>query len=196
MENREEQESSGVFQYTPLNAPSSEIRLVILQAGLTATADGDVPHCTLCHVSSNPWPAFIALSYTWGDAQDTLPILISGKRKLVTRNLADFLHHVAASMVRDDVASCVLWIDAISINQADDAEKSKQVQIMGDVYSKAASVMIWLGSATGDSHLAFQFLLQLYIFNDEINDRLNRMHGSDRSGVVYESLEGVCVYLL
>ncbi len=37
----------------------------------------------------------------------------------------------------------VFWIDQIAINQRDVAEKSAQVQLMGQIYGKAAHVMIW-----------------------------------------------------
>lgn len=39
----------------------------------------------------------------------------------------------------------VYWIDAICINQQDDAEKSTQVQAMRDVYDQAKLVIAWLG---------------------------------------------------
>jgi hypothetical protein len=35
-------------------------------------------------------------------------------------------------------------IDALCINQKDNEEKSKQVQLMGAIYSKASRVIIWL----------------------------------------------------
>ncbi|KAE8164121.1 heterokaryon incompatibility protein-domain-containing protein [Aspergillus tamarii] len=38
-----------------------------------------------------------------------------------------------------------MWIDSISINQKDTAERNKQVAMMSDIYSKAMSVVVWLG---------------------------------------------------
>ncbi|KAK3299826.1 heterokaryon incompatibility protein-domain-containing protein [Chaetomium fimeti] len=38
-----------------------------------------------------------------------------------------------------------IWIDAVCINQADPAEKSKQIPMMRDIYAKAACVFSWLG---------------------------------------------------
>ncbi|KAG7045301.1 HET-domain-containing protein [Colletotrichum scovillei] len=40
-----------------------------------------------------------------------------------------------------------LWVDRICINQKDHKEKQSQVAIMGQIYSAAASVTIWLGPA-------------------------------------------------
>lgn len=38
-----------------------------------------------------------------------------------------------------------LWIDSICIDQSNLAEKSMQVALMGQIYSLASSVMVWLG---------------------------------------------------
>lgn len=42
----------------------------------------------------------------------------------------------------------MLWVDALCINQGDLDEKKIQVPLMGQVYSKAAAVQIWLGDDT------------------------------------------------
>lgn len=52
----------------------------------------------------------------------------------------------------------MLWIDAICINQRSIAERSVQVMHMGEVYTKAASVIAWLGEESNDSNLAFDAL--------------------------------------
>jgi hypothetical protein len=44
-----------------------------------------------------------------------------------------------------------IWADAICINQEDDAERSKQVVMMGEIYSQAKTVIVWLGEK--DVHL-------------------------------------------
>jgi hypothetical protein len=51
-----------------------------------------------------------------------------------------------------------LWIDALCINQADNAEKAVQVTLMGMIYSKAKRVAVWLGPPSSDSHLAMTSL--------------------------------------
>jgi hypothetical protein len=43
-----------------------------------------------------------------------------------------------------------IWVDAICINQADNAEEAHQVAAMGDVYSCADRVLVWLGEAADD----------------------------------------------
>ncbi|KAM6513796.1 hypothetical protein FALCPG4_015009 [Fusarium falciforme] len=39
-----------------------------------------------------------------------------------------------------------LWIDALCINQNDERERSQQVSMMDEIYSRASRVLIWLGS--------------------------------------------------
>lgn len=55
----------------------------------------------------------------------------------------------------------MLWIDQICINQPDAVEKSSQLALMGEIYCKAQSVVIWLGAGTEDSNRALQYLREL-----------------------------------
>lgn len=41
------------------------------------------------------------------------------------------------------------WIDAVCINQKDEAEKNEQVSMMGEGYQKAQRLVIWLGQSNG-----------------------------------------------
>ena len=68
----------------------------------------------------------------------------------MTRNLATALRHVKdnwsthfpSRLLRD----FRLWADALCINQADIAERGRQVLLMADIYSSAELVFAWLGS--------------------------------------------------
>ncbi|KAK3352458.1 heterokaryon incompatibility protein-domain-containing protein [Lasiosphaeria hispida] len=44
----------------------------------------------------------------------------------------------------------VFWIDAVCINQGDDAEKATQIPLMGNIYSSASRVLGWLGADATD----------------------------------------------
>ena len=44
----------------------------------------------------------------------------------------------------DDLLGSFRWYDALCINQKDNEEKSKQVQLMGAIYFKVLRVIIWL----------------------------------------------------
>lgn len=94
-------------------------------------------------------PQFIALSYVWGDQSRTEGISINGQAIAVTDNLAHALHHsqnVWASIHQDLTLSGLrIWADAVCINQADLSERSRQVRMMGSIYSSAKFVFSWLG---------------------------------------------------
>jgi hypothetical protein len=51
----------------------------------------------------------------------------------------------------------MLWVDALSINQADDDERSQQVCLMRAIYTQASSVEIWLGESFDNIELASRF---------------------------------------
>jgi hypothetical protein len=51
-----------------------------------------------------------------------------------------------------------IWIDAICIDQGDEDEKMQQIPLMGDVYSKAATVYVWLGEGDAASDRAMKYL--------------------------------------
>lgn len=56
-------------------------------------------------------------------------------------------------------ASGFFWVDAICINQDDLEERSAQVQIMPQIYSKASCVIVWLGD---DSQMIFRLLRNVW----------------------------------
>lgn len=81
-----------------------------------------------------------ALSYVWGDPDQTEAIVCQGKHIFVTKNLCDALRQL-----RHAFKARFLWADAICINQADDFEKSDQIKQMGRVYTGAKEVVVFLG---------------------------------------------------
>jgi hypothetical protein len=120
-------------------------------------------------------PEFEALSYTWGKAvlasgetEEDLQrfernaanivkkrIKIDGCDFFVQENLYDALHELPK------ITKGWLWIDAISINQMDLDERSHQVQLMGDIYSTAKRVVVWLGKDM--LHVESVFDMQKYL---------------------------------
>jgi hypothetical protein len=67
-------------------------------------------------------------------------MICDGKRIDITQNLSDALTNIVAIGIDG-----WLWIDALCINQADFEERSSQVLLMGNIYSSASEVLIWLG---------------------------------------------------
>ncbi|KAM5366082.1 hypothetical protein ACJZ2D_010687 [Fusarium nematophilum] len=100
-------------------------------------------------------PAFVALSYVWGDLNDTLPLSVSEGTVQVTRNLHEILECLSSANFTD-----LLWIDALCINQNDLSERAAQVALMGEIYSRASYVLAFLSPLSGPYHLGLSFLEQ------------------------------------
>ncbi|PON26267.1 hypothetical protein TGAM01_v204743 [Trichoderma gamsii] len=106
---------------------------------------------------------FEALSYQWGSPNNPGTAFVkpsTGNAIVATfsigKNLESALRHL-----RYTSKPRTLWIDAICINQNDNAEKAAQVIRMADIYSLAARVVVWLGPAEDDSELAISTLAYL-----------------------------------
>lgn len=130
------------YVYERLVEPDS-IRLVELQP---AESTDEQVSCKLTHVRlSESSLEYEGLSYAWGDLRRTRVVLCDGSYICVTANLKSALRRL-----RHRSAPRLLWIDAISINQKDIDERSQQVTLMVQIYSRARQVVIWIGKA--DSH--------------------------------------------
>lgn len=93
-------------------------------------------------------PQYAALSYSWGmNRKDAMVMTeVDAQEFQVTPNLAAALHRVA----QDGIS--VIWVDAISIDQGNAIEKSKEVTRMFAIYRIAREVVVWLGQDMGTSH--------------------------------------------
>lgn len=96
---------------------------------------------------------YTALSYCWGE--QTYPRLLecNGFDYSITENL-----FAALQRLRDPRREIHLWVDAVCINQHDDAERSRQVASMLTIFRKAATVVVWLGEHGQYTELAFRVL--------------------------------------
>lgn len=102
-----------------------------------------------------------ALSYTWGPPNPAEEVLVEGETSGRTRlsvgpGLADGLRHF-----RFPDRPRTLWVDAICINQADEAEKNVLVARMDGIFRYARRVVVWLGAHNATSALAIEALTQL-----------------------------------
>lgn len=88
-------------------------------------------------------PPYHALSYTWGPAEgvpeDTettwILLMVSGHERALPKILVR-----ALIQIRDLELDGYYWIDALSINQLDDEERSAQVNIMDKIHRRAEAV--------------------------------------------------------
>lgn len=165
--------------FTPLTSETSFrlLKLVALQESGKDAATGIRLGLLLCNFDLRNCPEYHALSYTWGkplyssiecieeeDFQPQEPIYValgnaeSGQESKsgevntdwkafsVSENLWDALVQLASSGYMDRW----LWIDAACIDQRNVVEKGTQVAMMGEIYSNASQVVVWLGSDTSD----------------------------------------------
>ena len=133
------------FVYSPLPHPEP-IRVLVLEPG--EPSHKVVFHVQLERMSDRPTP-YTALSYVWGSGGSAVDIFSREGTLSVTPNLSDALRRL-----RSTDAPRRVWADAACINQDDDAERSCQVRLMGDIYSRAKSVAIWLGPDDGGQAFA------------------------------------------
>ncbi|VUC30276.1 unnamed protein product [Clonostachys rosea] len=142
--------------YSSLNPNASEIRLINI---LPTLDEGGRVQCKILHVSLDSQAVgYTALSYVWGDPSITKEIIIEGAIFNATANLASALQFMQGSLPRLPDGSCLVWADAICINQKDDLEKTFQVKMMDRIYKEAKEVMAWLGPSSDEVDLGLQLL--------------------------------------
>ena len=154
---RRRQVSTEPYSYTSLPWPSSKIRLLEILPGDDAHIYSRMHMADLDSISSlriDEKPrTYEALSYTWHGQASTESISCDERLLHVTHNLYEALR-----ALRRPSTSRLFWIDAICINQADLQERSHQVGIMRQIYSRAELVISWLGKEDEHTATAFQFI--------------------------------------
>jgi hypothetical protein len=167
--------------YSNLPISGASIRLLELE-------DGDDDSSEIC-LKMNTYPIhqelkYDALSYAWGTKHETFGIKINGHEISVTGNLHDALQQFRNNQRKKGVSLKRLWVDALCIQQSDNAEKSAQLNLMTDIYAKAHCVLVWLGKPDDSSELAFD-TLQIFAAEHSTSDGkttlcstrvLNRLH--------------------
>ncbi|RWA12343.1 hypothetical protein EKO27_g2758 [Xylaria grammica] len=99
---------------------------------------------------------FDALSYVWGDPSANGGSMICNGQKIdITLNLWAALCQIWRQWPKKRV-----WVDAICINQNDIPERNQQVTMMGEIYSRARCVVVWLGESTEKCNELFELLQQ------------------------------------
>ena len=137
------------YGYQALEGHGS-VRLIELQPSASTT---DIVQCkliqkTLKQIKEDIVTPYTALSYAWGNPNDTTSILVDKSSLQITKSLDCALRHS-----RDTERIMYIWADGICINQHDNIEKAQQVLLMGEIYSIAHHTVICLGpgdSTSGD----------------------------------------------
>lgn len=143
-------EVCGDFIHDPLRHPHTEIRLI--RVDLSDEPDSDI-WCTIsAHPITDP-PPYVAISYTWGDISAKRGVWVNGKRVYLGHNSWLVLWQARLRGLTEP-----LWMDVLSINQADDAEKSIQVGLMGAIYRTARYVLVSVGPHENDSEFLVEHI--------------------------------------
>jgi len=130
------------YEYRPLQCDDS-VRILVLHP---SPNEADPIVCTIRHRElSDKTPIYEAVSYTWGDSTQTNKLHLNGREQIVGQNC-----HAALRRLRQPKADRWIWIDAVCINQGDLGERSKQVRMMNEIYSRATGVMVMLSDQVPD----------------------------------------------
>jgi Heterokaryon incompatibility protein (HET) len=122
------------FVCRPLRHPR-EIRVIRL------AAHPDVV-LSLEHRNLDDKPLYIAVSYRWGTEAAEDDLIVEGRALRVRKGLKSMIE-----ALKDERSVRLLWIDAICIHQNSTDEQNHQVQLMGEIYSRADHVVAYLEGA-------------------------------------------------
>ncbi|KAF5017830.1 hypothetical protein F66182_10212 [Fusarium sp. NRRL 66182] len=151
-------------------------------------------YCSLQTYPAPEIPPYVCLSYVWADFgpmwnrgrdfretelevprfsyADTIDIVVNDRRLSIGANL-----HAALLGLEKHLNGRPIWIDAICINQADQDEKAVQVARMGEIYSAAEKVFIWLGRKHTERNASINILRVWPAFPADPDDANIVFHG-------------------
>lgn len=175
------------YEYHPLS--SRHIRLLELTPNNTCdSTDTSTYSYRIIHVElpeNSPAPIFDAVSYTWGNPTrvSALQVQEEGEHIALTANLTEALPHISRHS-----STKRLWIDQLCINQSDNAEKSIQVGLMSEIYSRAENVIVWLGPEDDTVVLCKEWLDALNKLLPTLPDANRTQHDSENFHDAYRYL--------
>ena len=132
------------YQYQPLDHATQQIRLVTL---LDPLVNDDAIRLDIEVFEISEAPPYTALSYVWGPPPSYNDIYIADGRLKIRENLFKFLTEFRKCRNKTP-SDRYMWIDQLCIDQSSTVERNHQVQMMSDIYSKATSVVAWLGDGS------------------------------------------------
>lgn len=115
---------------------ADEIRLLSIAPQVSGTSEVSI---AIEHVRLSREPLYAAVSWMWGAPDDLVEIQANGRRLMIQRNLRRILQQLQCR-----TQTRKLWIDAICIDQKHLRERNHQVQLMGEIYSRANYVVACL----------------------------------------------------
>lgn len=145
------------YEYNTLQDRDS-IRVLFLLPSANNTSP---LRCQILHIRlSDSNSSFSAISHTWGEDKPSETLEIKNGEDVtylkITQNVETILKNC-----RDATRPRRLWIDSICLNQHDELEKAHQIPLMGNIYSQATAVHIWLGPGKESTAAVLAFFRKL-----------------------------------
>ncbi|VUC34388.1 unnamed protein product [Clonostachys rosea] len=149
---------------TTLSLTTKEIRLLTVQPAKDIADKLDVSW----RISKldDKETKYSALSYCWGAPLETVEMMVSSnlgsdKRTFDINPTVD----LALRRLRGSDEVLNIWIDSICINQENYEERSRQVGLMRDIFSRAERVHIWLGEGHNGADACLRIARNIYNYN-------------------------------
>ncbi|CAH0057758.1 unnamed protein product [Clonostachys solani] len=147
-----------------LSLTTKEIRLLTVQPAENITDKLDVSW-SIANLDDKEIK-YSALSYCWGAPLDTVEMMVSsdlepGKRTFDINPTVD----LALRRLRRSDQLLHIWIDSICINQENYEERSRQVGLMRDIFSRAERVHIWLGEGNDGADACLRIARNVYNYS-------------------------------
>lgn len=170
------------FRYTPLDGTNS-IRILTLHPG----ENGSPLRGQLTTEDLASAPKYECISYVWGSGRRRVEMFIGsssgedGEEQQPILALTQSVHD-ALSRLRLPDRPRRLWADQVCINQADVAERSRQVSLMNAIYKGAEHILVWLGrDFDGVAHDAVRMInhLSRVFANDDARVEFRRQHSEE-----------------
>jgi hypothetical protein len=122
--------------YHQLDQSKRQFRLLRL-----LDSDADHVQCELRIFSLADYdpPVWKALSYRWGDDDAESVVHVNGHPIPIRKNLQKIITQMSTEERHDWI-----FIDALCIDQENEAEKPGQVELMGEIYRQAEGVLTWI----------------------------------------------------
>lgn len=142
-----------LYTYKPLE-PGTMRLLHLLPGDKGHGLRGVVVHAS--GLSSMPKDPYRALSYVWGVDKRTEQLLTPDGIIPITPSLSAALRHL-----RQSNTPLVLWVDAVCINQEDNAEKAQQIRLLPTLFQRAEFTYAFWAGHEGNFDAVMEMLVQV-----------------------------------
>lgn len=119
---------------------------------------------------------YTAISYVWGDNSQPFQLLVGEDQYVpLTASLDGLLRDLRKAAAEKGEWKhanryvSVIWVDQICINQEDDNEKARQVEMMAEIYKTAARVITYIGPEKPGDVAALDFITKFCKLRGERN---------------------------